>query len=1236
MDATWILKWKIFLFAAICLLSFAGMFLVNSFKSSRDELDEKKRISFEKILRKKEQKLQSLLQLAAAEKLNEVPFKLLHKALEPELWQKEGLTLFLYKNDSLIYWSNNNVPAENLLNKNLFSSSFIHYGNGWFRVMAGEYGQIKAVGLALVKYDYPYQNQYLVNEFQHEFMIKPGILVDTIPGTFNIRTDSGLFLFSLNADKSPPVSVKTDLLAFVLWIICFIAMILVLFYLYHLFEFFRTRPTLLLLAFAFDAILLRFIFLYFEIPASLVQSDLFSPYYFATSFISPSLADLVINSLFWLTLAWIFFNKCQWDPSNLSKPKKIILSAFLSLVTAGLFYLLINTLRRMVIDSNIEFNLNNIFNTDIYSGLGFLSMSCLVMAYFLFSARLLSIMTTNLVRSWQYIFIAAGSAIFLLLIFYFEHNIGPGLVFSGILFLYFLTFIYFSRLSQGFKNITGALVYIVIFSLLVTFILDYYHHLKEKEIRKTIAGELSSKRDPLLEFEFSGISEVIAGDSAFITLLREVKSEKQPESKLADYLREKYFSNFWNKYDFVFTYCNKNDVLDIQPEGYLENCLEYFNARINLPGTETAGEGLFFLNDRLGNSNYLAKLRLTNGETDRYDSLNLFIEIYQKYISETGLGYPDLLIDQKVKQISNLSDYSYAKYFNDKLIYKNGDFSYKLNLESLKSSKALGYYVDSQGYNHYILHADPENTLVISRKNLAFLDLAAPFSYLFILFSFFLLLFLIVHLLTGRVNHIEFNFSNQLQITIITIIVISFFILGTITRANIIHLYNSKNRDSLSEKTFSVLTEVEHKLGDVPEITDDLKAYVSELLYKFSVVFFTDINLFDVEGNLIASSRPQIFNQELLSAKINPAAYYQMTVNQSLLYIQNEKTGDQEYLSAYIPFRNNQDQIIAYLNLPYFARQTELRKEIGDFLAAYINVYVLLIVLAIMATILVSRLISRPLQLIREKLREIGLGKPNEKIQWKRNDEIGHLVDEYNRMIDELARSAELLAQSERESAWREMAKQVAHEIKNPLTPMKLSVQYLQKTWDEKSPDWENHLKRFSRTIIEQIDSLSAIASEFSDFAKMPATQIEKTGLVEIINSAADLYHHHQVAITVQHDRDEYFVSADKKQLLRAFNNLIQNAVQAVGKRKDGWIRIDITGEMDDHYRVSITDNGSGITEEQAVKIFSPSFTTKSSGTGLGLAMVKSILSTIGATITFESKAGEGATFILRIPAYRD
>jgi signal transduction histidine kinase len=540
------------------------------------------------------------------------------------------------------------------------------------------------------------------------------------------------------------------------------------------------------------------------------------------------------------------------------------------------------------------------------------------------------------------------------------------------------------------------------------------------------------------------------------------------------------------------------------------------------------------------------------------------------------------------------------------------------------------------GFNHYVVVLDDSNKIILSQKKLSVFDLAAPFSYLFIFFSLLLLVFLLGFMFLGGYRNIEFNFSNQLQIAIILIIIVSFLVLGMITRSNIIHLYNDKNRDNLSEKTFSVLTELEHKLGDEPVLAEGLHNEIAEYLDKFSRVFFSDINLYDTRGQLIASSRPQIFEKGLLSARMNTQAFYKLEIEKSLLYIQNEGIGKQEYLSAYIPFRNNDDKIIAYLNLPYFAKQAELRKEIADFLAAYINVYVLLIVLAIMVTVLVSRFITRPLQLIREKMRNIGLGKSNEKIVWKKRDEIGNLVEEYNRMIDELAKSAELLARSERESAWREMARQVAHEIKNPLTPMKLSVQYLQKAWEDKSPDWEKHLNRFAQTIVEQIDNLSEIASEFSDFAKMPATNIEKIELTRIIKSAADLYHHYaNIQVEILNPEKESYVAADKRQLLRVFNNVIQNAVQAVGNKSDGRINISVFRE-ERFYRVEIEDNGSGITEEQAGKIFSPSFTTKSSGTGLGLAMVKSIMNNLAGTVSFESKPGQGTTFIVKIPLYTD
>lgn len=717
-------------------------------------------------------------------------------------------------------------------------------------------------------------------------------------------------------------------------------------------------------------------------------------------------------------------------------------------------------------------------------------------------------------------------------------------------------------------------------------------------------------------------------------MIWERKNGADIDNEIISYINDNYLKTFGNNYELLITICQRDEVLNIQPGGYIENCHSYFDGLIHAPGIENAGPDLFFQGDRVNTSNYIACVNFVGQEEMEQDTLKIFTELFYKYVSETGLGYPDLLIEQKTAEVQRIPDYSYAKFFDNKLIYKNGEYSYHLGFKPYEKKEENSYFVDMDGYNHFILTLDEHNKVIVSKKNLTFLDLAAPFSYLFILFSLTLLVFLLGYILSGGYQKIEFNFSNQLQASIIIIIIVSFLILGMITRSNIIHLYNDKNRDNLSEKTFSVLTELEHKLGNEPELSDVHRVYISEYLDKFSRVFFSDINLYDTSGALIASSRPQIFEEGLLSARMNTCAFYKLSYEQSLLYIQNERIGKQEYLSAYIPFRNNNDQIIAYLNLPYFAKQTELRKEIADFLAAYINVYVLLIVLAVMVTVMVSRFITRPLQLIREKMRHIGLGKPNEKIMWKKKDEIGNLVDEYNRMIDELAISAELLARSERESAWREMAKQVAHEIKNPLTPMKLSVQYLQKAYDEKSPDWEKRLQRFTRTIVEQIDSLSEIASEFSDFAKMPATNIEKIELTGIIKSAADLYQHHRsIRILINNPEKESFVTADKRQLLRAFNNLIQNAVQAIGKEPDGLIRITVFRD-DQYYRVEVYDNGIGITEVQAEKIFSPSFTTKSSGMGLGLAMVKSIMTTINGTVSFVSKPGEGTTFLVKIPIY--
>ena len=443
--------------------------------------------------------------------------------------------------------------------------------------------------------------------------------------------------------------------------------------------------------------------------------------------------------------------------------------------------------------------------------------------------------------------------------------------------------------------------------------------------------------------------------------------------------------------------------------------------------------------------------------------------------------------------------------------------------------------------------------------------------------------------------------------------------------------YNQKNFDAISEKIMSVKVEVEQKLGEYQSIEKTNKDYAQLMLEKFSKVFFTDINLFDPNGKLVASSQNEIFKEGLVGERMNPLAMYQMLFNAQSQFVQIEEIEGMQFLSAYVPFYNNEGVLMAYLNLPYFARSTDLKNEISNFIVALLNIYVLLIVLALVIGLILTNKITEPLRLIQEKMANIQLGESNELINYTGKDEIGKLVKEYNRMIIELTESAKRLAESEREDAWREMAKQVAHEIKNPLTPMKLSIQHLQMRWlffDEK--ERQERFDNFAKNLIQQIDTLSAIAGEFSSFAQLRETEFEKINLSEIIKSAVDVYNWTNGVEVIFDNQEDVIINGDKDQMLRVFNNLIKNAIQSIPSDKSGIVRVFTISDQS-VLKVIVEDNGEGISKANYRNIFVPNFTTKSSGTGLGLAMVQKIIENMGGQIYFETEEKSGTKFIIEL-----
>jgi nitrogen fixation/metabolism regulation signal transduction histidine kinase len=282
--------------------------------------------------------------------------------------------------------------------------------------------------------------------------------------------------------------------------------------------------------------------------------------------------------------------------------------------------------------------------------------------------------------------------------------------------------------------------------------------------------------------------------------------------------------------------------------------------------------------------------------------------------------------------------------------------------------------------------------------------------------------------------------------------------------------------------------------------------------------------------------------------------------------------------------------------------------------------------------IAIARQITAPLTIIQQSLSKTIYGRKNEPIQWHHNDEIGSLIKEYNNMIAALEDSANKLARSERESAWREMAKQVAHEIKNPLTPLKLGLQLLEKAWKDKDEKFDQKFERFSKSFVEQIDSLSKIATEFSDFAKMPETRLERINVFEIISQVVNIFkqtENFEIAYTPSDTA--FHILADKDQILRSFNNLLKNAIEAIPIDRPGVVEINYTVKPGT-ILIAVKDNGNGIPEVLHERIFVPNFTTKSSGTGLGLAMVKNAITYAGGSISFNTDIGQGTTFYITFP----
>ena len=441
------------------------------------------------------------------------------------------------------------------------------------------------------------------------------------------------------------------------------------------------------------------------------------------------------------------------------------------------------------------------------------------------------------------------------------------------------------------------------------------------------------------------------------------------------------------------------------------------------------------------------------------------------------------------------------------------------------------------------------------------------------------------------------------------------------------------HHDRLLRKEIAIRENINYvlKTTTYPVETKQIPLIFKDKIYEIKDIHNLELFLYDLDGNLLKSSKPSFF-KDTTHTKMPSYALKALQNSPTKNYIKEFEEDGQEYQSSYTYITDSYFKPLAILNLPYIEDDGFINKELQEYLYRMGVAYLFMLLVAIALAYFLSKYITRSLKDIGDKLAETRFDTRNKKIHLQDTPhEISTIVHAYNSMIDELENSAAQLAANERESAWREMAKQVAHEIKNPLTPMRLTVQSFQRKFDCTDPEVDTKVAEYTNTLLQQIDTLSSISSAFSTYAQMPAQQDETLNVVNITKLALDIFNEDYIYFFSEEENIR--ARFDRTQLVRVITNLVKNSIQSIEQKKPNLPRIDVQVQTENTWvNILIVDNGIGVKPENKDSIFEPKFTTKSSGMGLGLGMVKNIVETYGGTVTLISSE-EKTTFKVSFPA---
>lgn len=1157
------------------------------------------------------------------------------KASLHKLSQKTNKYYFvLYENNIPTFWTSNLMVPGNPERYNDSTINFYRLENGYHEIISKRLSDsLVLLGIIPIYNKFEINNKYFKDGFLFKNPILKNVIIDNQNNKSkkaNIHDFKGRQLFSINyTTSSIPTSTKVGNYLQVAGFLFFFYVVNLLVQYYT----FKRRKLYIAIA------LIVSVFLVTELLVKKTgyffnnfSGEIFQPNIFASTIYGNSLGALLLRlfMVFWILMhisSWLSIKSVQ---EKLNYKNSSVLT-FLSAVFLMLIYqLTIGITRSLVLDSIISFDFYNFVKLDKYSFFGLLAFGML--------ALILLLATKVIVKLSYGKFFAASHIIVIIGTFFIFQQVEVyhsklHILTFLLLYLVFLIIIIieFKLLDTQTKFIfLKNLLVLSFLSAIISYVVISYSNEKELEKLKFELKAIDSQRDMAEEFFFLQSGEEIKNDNFIKNYFKKpYLTDLEIEKKII----LEYFNSYTNKYDYVVHSFNKDKG---SLKGINEKSFEELEEILNNPDKEELSVNYNYFPVEKKGRKYLGFFEFKEKDaTIGY----LFIEIFPKFFGYNSI-YPELLNSGAENDKLDFETKSFAMYNKGMLISQLGDYEYNSYFNFPFPKNKEFNLVKTANYTH-LIYKKENKYLIISQQKTSVFNPISTFSFiLFFVFLFMLSVELagfkrsILGLMESERKLFTRSLQNKIQRSMIGLVIFSLIIVGIVTLYFFQNQYNNYHNNKLFKKIESLTTDLKYQYADYQDSTNYFQNTIAENIKKLTDVHALDMNVYDKQGNLIISSQLDIFKRGLISGKMEPTAFYNLVYLNKSKYFQDENIGKLKFLSAYQPFKDEKGNLLAYLNFPYYGREKSLRADISYFLVAIVNVYVFMILASAILAILLSRSITESLTIITDNIRQIQLGKRNIPIKWESRDEIGLLVKEYNRMIQELEYSADLLARSERESAWREMAKQVAHEIKNPLTPMKLSIQHLQRALAEKRPDVNELTQKVTVGLIEQINTLTDIASAFSDFAKMPAENYERVNLQEIIESTSEIFDDpDKLTLELSLSKETCFVKADKNQLIRVLNNIVKNAVQSISEDQEGHIKIGLK-YGDAFHTVSVSDNGSGIAIDKIDKVFEPNFTTKSSGTGLGLAISKNIIEKTGGNIWFESNETSGTTFYINLPNF--